>query len=99
MLGKPMSAWVRDYAAGHQHPINRLMHTWGIPMIVISIPLFGLSFIEPQILWLAVALFVIGWILQFVGHWFEGTAPEFFKDWRYLFVGLRWWIEKIKGKA
>ena len=43
--------------------------------------------------------FVIGWILQFIGHYFEGEKPEFFKDWRFLFVGLRWWLAKISGKA
>ncbi len=37
------------------------------------------------------ALFVVGWIFQFVGHFFEGKPPEFFKDPRFLLVGLRWW--------
>ena len=40
---------------------------------------------------------VVGWLLQFVGHYFEGKPPEFFKDWRFLFVGLRWWYKKILG--
>ena len=48
---------------------------------------------------LALALFVIGWIFQFVGHAFEGKPPEFFHDWRFLFVGLRWWVAKICGHA
>jgi len=39
------------------------------------------------------------WALQFIGHYFEGEPPEFFKDWRFLFVGLRWWMAKIRGKA
>ena len=43
------------------------------------------------------ALFVIGWILQFIGHYYEGKPPEFFKDYRFLFVGLRWWFKKIVG--
>ena len=51
-------------------------------------------------LWpLPVALFVVGWILQFVGHAYEKKPPEFFKDWRFLFVGLRWWFAKMRGKA
>jgi uncharacterized membrane protein YGL010W len=45
------------------------------------------------------ALFILGWIFQFVGHAFEGKPPEFFKDWRFLFVGLRWWFAKMAGKA
>ena len=47
----------------------------------------------------ALALFVIGWILQFIGHAFEGKPPEFFSDWRFLFVGVRWWWAKIRGRA
>jgi uncharacterized membrane protein YGL010W len=37
--------------------------------------------------------------LQFVGHYFEGKPPEFFHDWRFLLVGLRWWLAKIRGRA
>jgi uncharacterized membrane protein YGL010W len=61
--------------------------------------------VTPLILWhtrfwiLAVGLFVAGWIFQFIGHAFEGKPPEFFQDWRFLFVGLRWWFAKIAGKA
>jgi len=45
-------------------------------------------------------MFLIGWTFQFVGHWFEGKPPEFFRDWRFLFVGLRWWwFAKMSGKV
>ena len=47
----------------------------------------------------AVFLFVVGWIFQFVGHAFEGKPPEIFKDWRFAFVGLRWWLAKVAGRA
>jgi uncharacterized membrane protein YGL010W len=68
-------------------------------MIVVSlfIAAFGIFF---QRLWLPAAmLFVAGWIVQFVGHAFEGKKPEFFNDWRFLLVGVRWWWNKIQGKA
>jgi uncharacterized membrane protein YGL010W len=99
MGGKTWDEWIAKYAQSHQHPVNRLCHTLGIPMIVASILLLvAAPFISG--LWIAsVALFVIGWILQFVGHWFEGKPPEFFSDWRFLFVGLRWWAAKIRGRA
>ena len=35
----------------------------------------------------AVAIFVAGWVLQFIGHKFEGMKPAFFDDARQLFVG------------
>lgn len=37
------------------------------------------------------ALFVVMWILQFVGHHVEGKKPSFFKDIQFLLVGPAWW--------
>jgi len=71
----------------------------GIPLIAISLPLFVAAFFAQGLWPLPVAMFVIGWALQFVGHWFEGKPPEFFRDWRFLFVGLRWWMAKMSGRV
>jgi len=91
--------WVAQYARSHQHPVNRICHTLGIPAILLSVLLFlGAIFIHR--LWIyALVLFVAGWTFQFIGHAFEGKEPEFFHDWRFLFVGVRWWWAKIHGKA
>jgi uncharacterized membrane protein YGL010W len=68
-------------------------------MIALALPLFVVAYFV-QGFWMApAALFVIGWVFQFVGHGFEGKPPEFLKDPRFLFVGLRWWFAKIRGKA
>lgn len=100
MLGNRTSEdWIKEYAAGHQNKINRLCHTFGIPMILLSLVLFAVSIFASALLKLAAVLFLFGWVLQFVGHAFEGQKPEFFKDWRFLFVGVRWWYAKIRGKA
>ncbi len=108
MLGqKPMSQWVEEYGHSHQHPVNRMCHTFGIPMIAISV-LLAIAIAIAQITgqagalvrmgwWAAGGLFVGGWVLQFVGHAVEGKPPEFFRDWRFLFVGLRWWMVKVVG--
>ena len=100
MLGnRPMSEWVAQYGVSHQHPMNRLCHTFGIPMIAVSLPLF-LAAIPVDGLWpVPLALFVVGWFLQFLGHYIEGKPPEFVHDWRFLLVGLRWWFTKIRGRA
>jgi len=97
--GRTSEQWVAQYSTSHQHPINRACHTFGIPTILVSLAVFVAAiFIHP--LWkYAAVLFVIGWILQFVGHIFEGKPPEFFHDWRFLFVGVRWWLAKISGRA
>jgi uncharacterized membrane protein YGL010W len=96
--GKTWDEWVVQYAKSHQHPINRFCHTVGIPLIAVSFPLFVAAFFFPAMWVVPVALFVIGWIFQFIGHWFEGKPPEFFSDWRFLFVGLRWWVAKMGGR-
>jgi uncharacterized membrane protein YGL010W len=103
LAGKPWHVWIADYAQSHQHPINRRCHTVGIPLIAISLLLalagIFVSRIFNEIWAVAATLFVIGWVLQFIGHWFEGKPPEFFKDWRFLLVGLRWWAAKLRGQA
>ena len=97
MGGKSWDTWIDEYSESHQHPMNRLTHSIGIPMIAVSLVLIIPSFFIGGLWRIAVALFVIGWILQFIGHYFEGKPPEFMKDYRFLFVGLRWWMKKTFG--
>ena len=97
MGGRSWDDWIEEYADGHRHPRNRLMHSIGIPLIAVSILLIPVGFFVRGIWWIALSLFVVGWILQFVGHSYEGKPPEFFKDYRFLFVGLRWWFKKVLG--
>jgi uncharacterized membrane protein YGL010W len=92
--------WIRLYGLSHQNPVNRVCHTIGIPAIAVSILLgLGAALGLHGVLPIAIALFVAGWIFQFVGHAFEGKPPEFFKDWRFVFVGLRWWLAKVRGRV
>lgn len=96
--GRPMQDWIEDYRQSHRNRWNQLTHAFGIPMIVVSLALGLLSiFIAGLWLW-ALALFVIGWALQFIGHAIEGKPPEFFRDWRFLLVGTRWWWAKVTGR-
>jgi len=44
-----------------------------------------------SVLYFSIALFVVMWILQFVGHHIEGKKPSFFKDIQYLLIGPAWW--------
>jgi uncharacterized membrane protein YGL010W len=97
--GRTWSDWIREYSAGHQNPVNRACHTVGIPIIAIALVLAPFGFWRPKVWELVGGLFVVGWIFQFVGHAYEGKPPEFFKDWRFLFIGLRWWFAKMSGKA
>lgn len=97
--GRTSEQWIAQYASSHKHPVNRVCHTFGIPTILVSVAMFAAGFFFHRLWLYAFGLFVIGWILQFIGHAFEGKPPEFFRDWRFLFVGVRWWWAKINGKA
>lgn len=100
MLGnRSMQEWVGQYAESHQHPVNRACHTIGIPLIALSIPLFVVALFVAGFWKIPLAMFVVGWIFQFAGHAVEGKPPEFLRDWRFLFVGLRWWFAKVQGRA
>ena len=98
-FGRTWEAWIAAYAESHRHTVNRFCHTVGIPMIALSVPLFAVLPFAPAWWPLPVGLFGLGWAFQFVGHAFEGKPPEFFRDWRFLFVGLRWWLAKVRGRA
>ena len=87
--------WVKQYEQSHQHPVNRLLHLIGIPLIALSILLFTVVPFKPDFWPIPLIMFITGWLFQFAGHLIEGKPPEFFHDWRFLFVGLRWWIKKL----
>lgn len=97
--GRSWEQWIAQYSESHQNPVNRLCHTIGIPLIALSIPLFVVALFARGLWPVPTVMFVAGWTLQFLGHWVEGKPPEFFRDWRFLFVGLRWWTAKMRGRA
>lgn len=81
-------SFVENYKAKHTHPLNKLTHSIGIPMIVVSLPLFFFNW-----RW-ALGLFIVGWILQFVGHAIEGNQPAFFRNPIYLLIGPLWLLRR-----
>lgn len=44
------------------------------------------------------AVFVITWILQFVGHKIEGKKPSFLKDLQFLLIGPIWLLHFVLRK-
>ena len=86
-----VKSMLEKYRQDHQHPVNRALHTVGIPIIVVSLPLMPLNPL------LGASMFVFGWILQFIGHAFEGKAPSFFRDPKFLLVGAVWGVRKLLG--
>jgi uncharacterized membrane protein YGL010W len=85
-------SFIDNYKSKHRHPLNRLSHSIGILMIVIALPLFFFNWH-----W-ALALFVVGWIFQLIGHAIEGNQPAFFGNPLYLLVGP-WWLVRRAASA
>ena len=44
---------------------------------------------------IALAIFVLAWIAQFIGHKIEGKRPSFLTDLVYLLVGPAWTLDKL----
>lgn len=47
----------------------------------------------------SLALFVLAWIGQFIGHKIEGKKPSFFKDVQFLLIGPAWLMHFVFKKA
>ena len=73
----------------------------GIAMLIVFVVLGLLTeflyrtFGPVNLLWLAVGVFVVAWIGQFIGHIIEGARPSFLTDLAYLLIGPAW----LAGKA
>jgi uncharacterized membrane protein YGL010W len=49
----------------------------------------------PLLVPLAVGVFVVAWVFQFIGHKIEGKKPSFFEDLQYLWVGPLFVLSKL----
>lgn len=79
--------------------------SWKIALIMIFIMLLFEHLIyainihfERKSLIVFLSVFVITWILQFVGHKIEGKKPSFLKDLQFLLIGPIWLLSFILKK-
>jgi uncharacterized membrane protein YGL010W len=83
----------------------RLSRPLALAMLVFLVALLGLThWLHAQIgssalLWTAVAVFVLAWIAQFIGHNIEGKRPSFLTDLSYLLIGPLWLLSKLFRRA
>lgn len=56
------------------------------------------SWLGLGLLWLAIGVFVLAWVGQFIGHRIEGRKPSFLTDLKYLLVGPLWTLSKLYRK-
>ena len=65
-----------------------------IAMIAISVAFYFIGAAIP--FWINVALFVLGWIFQFIGHKvYEHKNPAFFRNFVHLLVGPLWILNDV----
>ena len=73
-----------------------------VQMIVISIICLvidaGLEKQGVPLMKVALILFVVAWIFQFIGHKIEGKKPSFFKDLQFLLIGPAWIVKELFSK-
>jgi hypothetical protein len=68
---RPLRRILRNWLERHRHPFNFWIHLLGIPLAVVGVYLF---FALPWDGWYwGVGAFVLGYLLQYVGHIVEGN--------------------------
>jgi uncharacterized membrane protein YGL010W len=67
----------------------KLSPPFALGMLLMSAVMLGLLALMPQqaVLPLSIAIFVLAWIGQFIGHKIEGKKPSFLDDLRFLLIG------------
>lgn len=57
---------------------------------------WGYAHLDTTPLWqMAIVVFVIAWIFQFIGHKIEGRRPAFYDDVRFLAIGPGWVLARL----
>ena len=65
-----------------------------VAMLIVSIVFYFVGAAIP--FWINVALFVLGWIFQFIGHKvYEKKNPAFFRNFVHLLIGPLWILNDV----
>lgn len=67
----------------------KLSPSFAVGMLLMTALMLGLLSLmpRPSVLPLSLAMFVLAWIGQFIGHKIEGKKPSFLDDVRFLLIG------------
>lgn len=82
----------------------RLSRRLGMGLMLYNLAMLWLTAVveqaSPWPLWqVAVFVFVLAWVGQFIGHLIEGKKPSFFKDVQFLLIGPAWLMSFVYRKA
>ena len=80
-------------------------YAWLSPQLAVgmlalfALMVYPLTLLGSSTLAVAIAVFVVAWIGQFVGHAIEGRKPSFFEDLKFLLVGPAWLLHFVYRRA
>lgn len=82
----------------------KLSVSLALGFLVVNVALLMLtSYVEVHSSWplwlVAVVVFVVAWIGQFIGHAVEGKRPSFFQDLQFLLIGPAWLLAAVYRTA
>lgn len=68
---------VVDWLERHSGRLCLALHVAGIPPTILALLILPIAMLtlSPSILAVSIGAFVGGYLLQFLGHWLEGTEP------------------------
>lgn len=70
-----------------------------LPVTLAIVVIVGwMASLSVSLLGLSLAIFVIAWIGQFIGHKIEGAKPSFFEDIQFLMIGPLWILAAVYRK-
>ena len=61
-----------------------------LPLLALVLALQWLAALPLPLWQTCLAIFVVAWVGQFIGHAIEGQRPSFFKDLQFLLIGPLW---------
>lgn len=67
-------------------------------MVALMLPWFWFLVEAGNVFWGCLAVFIIAWIGQFIGHHVEGAKPAFFDDLAFLLIGPLWLLGHLYRK-
>ena len=82
--------------------LSRLSKSITLGMAVFSIVILKVISVmrtmEVDVFSICLAIFVLAWIGQFIGHKIEGEKPSFFEDLKFLLIGPAWLLGIVYKK-
>lgn len=88
---QPPSPMVNNWVERHRDPRSFTLHLFGIPPTILGVLLIPVytMLLSPLVFGFALALFLGGFVLQFLGHALDGTEPGEIKGLRKLLAKRR----------